>query len=148
MDYQSLSIIPGLTENILSDRFNQIDRMFSKLTGKKPLSEIPDYDLIKKNNKEYQLRVCVPGYKRDELNIIIEENKLIIKGNIKKEIKNKEKKEEEFIYNGINKKSFSISFNFDHKVKNKKAKLKKGILELNFAYDLPKQIEPQKILIE
>ncbi|WP_442890807.1 hypothetical protein [Arsenophonus sp. PmNCSU2021_1] len=49
MVYRSFSLIPMLSDNLLSDRFTQMDKLFSRITGEKPLSEMPTYNLYQKD---------------------------------------------------------------------------------------------------
>lgn len=48
MNYRSFSIISELKSNLLSDWLTQIDNMFSRITGAKPISDIQAYNLLQK----------------------------------------------------------------------------------------------------
>ncbi|QCI27369.1 Hsp20 family protein [Buchnera aphidicola] len=147
MSYNSISFLPTLSNSLFSNRFNQIDKIFSTLTGEKPLSELPDYDFIKFDNTKYQLILVVPGYHEHQLDVSIENNQLTISGNIKN---NKENQNQnlKYIHKGINNNSFSISFNLYHPIKINKAILKLGLLKINFEYEIPESKKIKKINIE
>ncbi|MFV9998260.1 MAG: hypothetical protein AB8W37_12025 [Arsenophonus endosymbiont of Dermacentor nuttalli] len=51
-----LSLFPALTNDLYSDRFEKIDKLFSHLTGVKPLS-LPSesYNLKEIDDKHYEL---------------------------------------------------------------------------------------------
>ncbi|WP_343153224.1 Hsp20 family protein [Buchnera aphidicola (Mindarus keteleerifoliae)] len=146
MKFHSLSLMPSFSENIFSDRFNQIDKMFSTLTGEKPISSSPVYDLIQKNEKKYELIISLPGYSEDDLDISVHKNQLKIIGNQKKS-KLIEKKEK-ILHSGIRKNNFSLVFNLDNHVEVKKANLNLGILTIEFEYEIPEKEKPKKIIIE
>ncbi|AEO08909.1 16 kDa heat shock protein A [Buchnera aphidicola str. Ak (Acyrthosiphon kondoi)] len=148
MSYRSLSFIPNFNDHdIFSNRFNQIDKMFSTLTGEKPISDTPKYNLCQINDIEYQLTLSIPGYKEKELDISVHNNQLSIQG--KKEDKQKVNNEENYkwLHKGIMFNNFSLNFNLEHKIKVKTAELSLGLLKLNFECNIPEEEKPKKILI-
>lgn len=145
MSYHSFSLVPGLYDDMFSDRFKQIDNMFSRLTGEKPISDIPSYDLIQKNENNYQLIINTAGYKEENLDILVHNNKLTITGKYKENINNKENYK--WLHKGIKKNNFSLSFNLDNRIKVKQAKIILGLLTLDFEYEIPEQEKPRKVEI-
>ncbi|AKZ66175.1 Hsp20 family protein [Candidatus Palibaumannia cicadellinicola] len=149
MAYRSLSIIPAFSDDIFSDRFTQIDNLFSRLTGEKPINETTEYNLIQHNKHEYELIVNVAGFSQDELEVSVLNNQLIINGKRKID-KNLTSSEEKIkiIHQGIKKESFSLSFNLEHQINIQQANLDKGLLQLKFNYFIPEEEKPKKINIE
>ncbi|ADP67546.1 Hsp20 family protein [Buchnera aphidicola] len=145
MSYRSLSFIPNFNDhNVFSNRFNQIDKMFSTLTGEKPISDTPTYNLCQINEIEYQLTLSIPGYQEKELDISVHNNQLSIQG--KKE--NSDTQEyNKWLHKGIVFNNFSLNFNLDHKIKVKKAELSLGLLKLDFECNIPEEEKPKKISI-
>ncbi len=74
------SLIPSFDDTFLSDRFNQMDRLFSRLTGDEPLANSPSYDIVKKGDNQYAITVSVPGYQESELEVSARNGQLIIEG--------------------------------------------------------------------
>lgn len=151
MAYRSFSLIPALSNRLLSDRFNQMDNLFSRLTGEKPISETANYNLLQKDNNDYELTISVPGYAQSELDISVLNNQLSINGKPEeyKSVEcNKDQKNKKWLHKGILKSSFSLSFNLEHKINIKQANLDKGLLTLNFSYKIPEEEKPEKIEIE
>ncbi|WP_343188416.1 Hsp20 family protein [Buchnera aphidicola (Neophyllaphis varicolor)] len=146
MSYRSFSLIPSFDDNLFSDRFNQIDQMFSRLTGEKPLSESPNYNFIQQSSKNYQLEISVPGFHENEIDISVHNNKLIIKS--KKIKESEESKKIKWIHKGISNKNFSLDFSLNHKIKVESAKLELGLLKINFKYEIPEEEKPKKIFIK
>ncbi|RCL00064.1 MAG: molecular chaperone IbpA [Candidatus Tokpelaia sp. JSC188] len=149
MAYHSFSLVPMLGDNTLADRFTNMDRLFSRLTGEKPLSDIPAYNLVQKDKDCYELTVCVPGYAENELDISMLNNQLSISG--KRDDEKGEASSEEdsvrWLHQGITKNAFSLSFNLEHRIKIQSADLDKGLLILRFIYDIPEQDKPQRIVL-
>lgn len=149
MVYRSFSLIPAFSNNLLSDRFTQMDNLFSRLTGEKPLGETPAYNLLQKDKEHYEMMVSVPGYKQDELDISVLNNQLTISGKPKVEETdaNEEKDGIKWLHQGIRKSEFSLSFSLEHRITIQQAHLDKGLLILQFIYDIPEKEKPQKIAI-
>ncbi|CAL4325957.1 Hsp20 family protein [Buchnera aphidicola] len=148
MSYRSFSFLPNIDQNhIFSNRFNKIDKIFSKLTGEKPLSETPAYNLFQINENQYELILSIPGYKEKELDISIHNNQLIIKGKKKNQNNEDTKKINQCLHKGIIFNEFSLNFNFDHKIKVKKAELNLGLLKIDFECKIPEEQKPKKIFI-
>lgn len=143
------SLIPALSNHLLSDRFMQMDNLFSRLTGEKPIADTPSYNLLQTDKDHYEMMVSVPGYTKDELDISVLNNQLTISGKPKiEEIEVSEKKDSiKWLHNGIKKNEFSLSFNLEHRITIQQANLDKGLLTLQFSYDIPEQEKPKKIAI-
>ena len=73
------SLFPTLSDNLLSNRFDQIDRLFSQLTGSKPIaSPIQTYNLKQIDDNHYELTVSVPGYQENDLSVSLKGSRLLI----------------------------------------------------------------------
>ncbi|MFS1538362.1 MAG: Hsp20 family protein [Candidatus Phlomobacter fragariae] len=149
MAYRSFSLIPMFSDNPLSDRFTQMDKLFIRITSEKPLSDVPAYNLYQKDKENMEITVTVPGYQQHELDISVLNNKLTISGKseTEKEEGNNDRKIEKWLHKGIEKKGFLMSFNLDHRIRIQKANLADGLLTLTFNYEIPKEEKPQKIAI-
>ncbi len=90
MSFKSTSIIPEITNSIFSDRFQEIDKLFSKLTENKPVNIAPKYNILKKNNY-IKLIISLQRWEKDELNINLSNKQLNIIS-LNKENKKKQKK--------------------------------------------------------
>ncbi|MGP1960088.1 MAG: Hsp20 family protein [Arsenophonus sp. NC-TX2-MAG3] len=149
MAYRSFSLIPAFSNHLLSDRFTQIDNLFSRLTGEKPLADTPAYNLLQKDKEHYEMTVSIPGYAQDELDISVLNNHLTLTGKPKIEGTNFVEKKDgsKWLHQGIRKNEFSLSFSLEHRIKIQEANLDKGLLTLQFTYDIPELEKPQKIAI-
>ncbi|HGJ5854676.1 Hsp20 family protein [Arsenophonus nasoniae] len=146
--YRSLSLIPTFS-NYLPDRITQMDRLFSRLTGEKPLGDNPAYNLRQKDKNHYELTFSVPGYSQDELEISVHNHQITISGKASDE-KNESEDEKEgvkWLHQGISKNGFSVNFSLEHRITIQQATLDKGLLTLQFIYEIPEQEKPQKIPI-
>ncbi len=141
MSFKKFSIIPDISECIFNNRFNKIDKLFSKLTGDIPLNSFPIYN-IQKNGNNLKLMISLPGWKKNELEINLINKQLNIIGNkIKKENK------KNFIYKGIIKNNFNINYSIPQNSKITNAKLKNGILSINIEQKIQENKKVKKIQI-
>ncbi|WP_353168271.1 Hsp20 family protein [Providencia sp.] len=142
---RSFSLFPTLSDNLLSNRFDQIDRLFSQLTGNRPLTSEHPYNLKQIDDTHYQLIVSVPGYKEDDLTVSMKGGKLCIQGEQSTELNNDSEK---WIHKGITQNTFSLEFNLGKNVKIESAELSGGLLALDIEYEIPEEEKTQVIAIE
>ncbi|WP_295164032.1 Hsp20 family protein [uncultured Buchnera sp.] len=146
MSYRSFSFLPNINQNsVFSNRFNKIDKIFSTLTGEKPLSDIPMYDLFQIDEHKYELTLSIPGYEEKELDISVHNSQLIVQG--KKQNEKNNNKTKKYLHKSIILNDFSLNFNFDHKIQVKKAELSLGLLKIDFECKVPDEEKPKKIFI-
>nr|O31288.1 RecName: Full=Small heat shock protein ibp [Buchnera aphidicola (Thelaxes suberi)]CAA72698.1 hspA [Buchnera aphidicola] len=150
MSYHSFSLEPKYENTMLSQRFKEIDKLFSTLSGKKIISDsVPPYDILQLKENFYKLIVSVPGYLEKNLEISTQYDQLIIIG--KKEIteNTNEKKEtvEKILHQEIYTGDFSLSFRLNERISVMSATLDQGLLTIYFEYQIPEKQKIQKIQI-
>ena len=152
MAYRSFSLVPGFSDSLFSDRFTQMDNLFSRLTGEKPIMDTPAYNLLQKDKDNYELTVSVPGYSHSELDVSVLNNQLTITGKPASSSSddNTSGKHKSFrwLHQGIKKSEFSLSFNLEYRININHSSLCSGFLVLRFTYDIPEREKPQKISID
>lgn len=140
------SLFPTLSDNLLSNRFDQIDRLFSQLTGSKPIAlPVQTYNLKQIDDNHYELTVSVPGYQENDLSVSLKGSRLLIEG--KKEEKSEEDNDK-WIHRGISQGQFTLQFDLGKNVKIEKADLSSGLLTIAIEYELPEEEKRQTIAIE
>ena len=140
------SLFPVISDNLLSNRFDQIDRLFSQLTGSKPISApIQTYNLKQVDDNHYELTVSVPGYQESDLTVSLKGGRLFVEG--KREEKTKDENEK-WIHHGITQGQFTLQFDLGKNVKIEKADLSSGLLTVGIEYEVPEEEKPLMIAIE
>ncbi len=127
---------------------DEVGRWFDALDKKKDVQKTavwtPDVD-IKETDKEIQIKADLPGMKKEDIDISVDEDQLVIKG---ERIEEEEEKDKDYIRVERSYGSFYRSFNIGVPVKSDKIKAsyKEGVLKLV----LPKAEikKPKKIEIE
>ncbi|HEI8865039.1 Hsp20 family protein [Serratia sp. AKBS12] len=144
MAYRPFSLIPTITDNLFSDRFDRMDRLFSRLTGDAPLSDTPSYNLIQRDDTHYELTVSVPGFQESELDIAVQNTQLTISG--KRETSSNDE-QIKWLHRGISQSAFTLSFSLSNRIKVGSANLSNGLLQLSLEYEVPEEEKPQRIAI-
>lgn len=119
---------------------NQTDKVLSELLktfigldiNNIPRNNFPKYEVIKDNqNNQYMLRLLLAGYRKEDLNVYVENNKLYIES----EKTESEYNDEKYTYSTervIARRAFKISFSLEGQleVSNELSKFENGILEI------------------
>ncbi len=127
MALKTLSALPVFADSLFADRFNRIDRLFSQLTGDTPVGTLPAYDLQKVDDSNFLLSVSVPGWKDDELEIETVGGICIFPGNAETDASTDSG--ERWIYKGIRRANFQLSFSLPEHAQINQAQLDSGILK-------------------
>jgi HSP20 family protein len=100
---------------------------------------------ISKSQKGYNLEIAVPGFSKEELEIILEEGNLKITGKYEVEKETKE----QCIHKGFTKQPFEISFKLSDTIDNENidAKVENGLLRINLGLKTEAQKEVKNIAI-
>lgn len=118
---------------------NNLDRYFVGLDGvmKKmaegaafvantAMSNFPPYNIKKVEDDKYVIEMAVAGFGRQDIEITLEDNKLLIKGSASTETDNKP----QFLYQGIAARNFTRAFTLADNVEIKDAELLNGMLKI------------------
>lgn len=121
------------------DLFSQLDEVLRSVDNG---ANWPPYNVSKTDNI-YTLELAVAGFTKNDIDIRLQDNTLVITGN--KEGKPDESK---FIYHGIAYRSFTRRFRVSETVEVKSAKLVDGILTLTLENKIPEEKKAKYIEIE
>ncbi len=100
---------------------------------------------ISKSQNGYNLEIAVPGYSKEELEIMLEEGNLKIIGKYEVEKETKD----QFIHKGFAKQPFEISFKLSDTIDNESinAKVENGLLRINLGLKTEAKKEVKNITI-
>ena len=118
--------------------FEFLEKMsVSKSTG------FPPYNITKSKDK-YEIVMALAGYKKDQLDIRVEDRTLIVETINREE----EDSEVELLHHGIAQRNFKSSFALGEYVQVKSAKLEDGLLTIKLELELPDEKKPRQITIK
>jgi molecular chaperone IbpA len=125
--------------------FESILDEFERMFDSKSLdfSTFPPHNIIKLDANQYIVEMAVAGFTKDDIEIIVENNELIIKGSMKGNDKNVN-----YIYKGVAARAFTKSITLADTLEVRGTELKDGVLRIALENVIPDHKKPRKIEIE
>lgn len=122
------------------------DRLLSTLDEalnipEKVLTSYPPYNIAKISEDKYVIELAVAGFKREEIDITLEDSKLTIQGNAKKD----EDGSKTYYHRGIALRNFTRVFTLADTVVVNNADLVDGMLVVELQNIIPENKKPRKI---
>lgn len=119
------------------------ERIFGLLEAAQtqPSDNWPPFDTVKLSEDRYQITMAVAGFKRDEIDISLQENLLVIKGERKINV------DGEYLHRGIAYRPFIRRFELAEHVQVSDAQLADGLLNISLKRELPEAMKPRRIEI-
>ncbi len=136
----SLNSLPPL----VFKSFIGFDELFDEISKINPNnnSNYPAFDVIKTDEKNYEINLAVAGFSENEIEIISLQNILYIKG---KKVQNNS---QNIIHKGIALRPFEKKFNLDPLMEVTEAILSQGLLNIKLFKKDPDIIKPKRIEIK
>ena len=106
----------------------------------------PPFNLKKTDDNVYVIEMAVAGFGKHQIEMTLEENKLIVKGDTA--IEGQSKDEAPYLYKGIAERPFTRAFTLADNVEIKNAQLMNGMLKIWLEHMIPEHKKPKKINIE
>lgn len=101
------------------------------------MSNFPPYNIKKVEDNKYVIEMAVAGFGRQDIEITLEENKLLIKGNTK--VDSEETDKSQYLYQGIAARNFTRAFTIADNVEIKDAELINGMLKVWLDHMVPEK---------
>ena len=119
------------------------DRMLDMLSDTERFdhSDYPPYDIVKTGENTFSIELAVPGYKRDEIEMVAHQNVLHVVARAPQQ------GDTEYVHRGIPRQGFERRFNLADYVEVKTASIENGILRIDLAREVPEAMKPRKINI-
>ena len=121
--------------------FDELFDEISRINHNKD-SNYPAFDVIKTDEKNYEINLAIAGFSESEIEIISLQNILYIKG---KKVQNNS---QNIIHKGIALRPFEKKFNLDPLMEVTEAILSKGLLNIKLFKRDPEIIKPKRIEIK
>lgn len=101
----------------------------------------PPFDTVKLEDDRYQITMAVAGFRREDVDISVRENLLVIKGERKPDVQG------EYLHRGIACRPFVRQFELAEHVQVTDAHLTDGLLTIGLKRELPEAMKPRRIEI-
>ena len=123
------------------EQFNRLQKFHDDMS--KNIPNYPPYNIVKKDENHYTIELAVAGFGQSDIDIEMEDGKLVVRGNIKAE-----EAEDNFLFRGIANRAFSRAFVLNDEVEVKDAELFNGMLKIFLERLIPEQKKPKKIAVK
>ena len=104
----------------------------------------PPYNIESTGDDSYRLTMAVAGFARDELDITVQQNSLVISGKAQKE---DDETEGRYLHRGIARRAFERRFSLADHIKVTGASLDNGLLHVDLMREVPEEAKPRQINI-
>lgn len=121
------------------DTYNRLAKMHDDLT--KHIPNYPPYNIKKVDENKYVIELAVAGFAKQDIEITLENNKLIVSGNAADDGDN-------FIFKGIANRAFTRTFALDDQIEIKNAAMLNGMLKIALERIIPEHKKPRKIEVK
>lgn len=126
-----------LWKSIHNNSLIGFDELFSRIRElDKPQSSFPPYNIIRTNDKEIIVKLAIAGYKKNDIKVYLEDNKLIIAGSSESD-----QVPVDYIYKGIAERDFKRVFTLSDSVEVKSVLLENGMLSVILKNIIPEKKE-------
>ena len=105
----------------------------------------PPYNIEKLSEDGYRISMAVAGFARDELELTVQDNMLIVVG---KADAGKDGGERQFLHRGIAKRGFERRFQLADTIKVTGAGYDNGLLNIELTREVPEHKKPRRIAID
>ena len=111
----------------MDEWFNRFDTVHESTTN------YPPYNLIKESETEFRLELALAGYKKEDIRVSTEWNKLSIEADKKEKIQDNT----EYLHNGLAKRAFMRTWTLSDDVKVSDVKFEDGLLVIKLNRVIP-----------
>ncbi len=103
----------------------------------------PPYNIEATGENAYRLTMAVAGFGRDDIDVTVKENELLVAGKSKKD----EEETVAYLHRGIARRAFERRFQLADHIKDSGASLDNGLLHVDLTREVPEEKKPRKIEI-
>lgn len=119
------------------EQWNRLQKLHDDVT--KNIPNYPPYNIRKNDENHYTIELAVAGFGQHDIDIELNDGKLIIRGETKTEESN------DFLFKGIANRAFTRSFVLNDEVEVKDAEMFNGMLKVVLERLVPEHKQPKKI---
>lgn len=125
--------------------FENLNRLVDLATRDAAAEAFPPYNIEKVAQDAYRISMAVAGFSREELDLTVQENTLIITGRAAPEGGDGDKRE--YLHRGIAKRAFERRFQLADTIKVTGASYENGLLNIELVREVPEHKKPRKVEI-
>ena len=136
---RSLDFAPLLRSSV---GFENLNRLVDFTRGES--DSYPPYNIEKTGDGTYRIQMALAGFTRDEIDVTVQDNMLIIIGRAGEG----EGEKREYLHRGIAKRAFERRFQLADTIKVTNAGYDNGLLNVELVREIPEHKKPRRIAID
>jgi molecular chaperone IbpA len=118
--------------------FNDFEQRFANQIQ----NNYPPYNIVKRDEDNYEIQIAVAGFRLDEIDITVENNELLVTGT-----KFEEADTAEYLHRGLAARNFERNWTLGQYLEVDSAEIKDGLLIIKLERHVPDELKPRKIQI-
>jgi len=123
--------------------FDQLDKLFDTAFREASRdTSYPPYNIVKIGQDNYRITMAVAGFSEQDLEIVVHNNLLTVKGQLQNQ-----PKDVEYLHRGIAQRAFEHRFQLADHVRVVDAELNNGLLDIHLKREVPEAMRPRKVEI-
>lgn len=123
--------------------FDEIFNNFEQRFANQINNNYPPYNIVKKDENNYEIEVAVTGFLPEEITVEIDQNQLIVKG----ERKRHEDAELQYLHRGLATRDFTRSWTLAEHMEVGTGTIKNGVLRIALQRVIPEALKPRVLKI-
>ena len=127
--------------------FDNIFDELMRVNSQQPNTNYPPYNIVKHNEDRFAIEVAVAGFRKGDIEIVLEKNILTIKGDRSSSQLNESEQPVTYLHQGIGGRKFNREFTLAEHVEVVSAEVADGILTINLERQIPEEQKPKTIMI-
>jgi len=120
------------------------DQIFNHRLAQQTNSNYPPHNIVKYSDKDYAIEVAVAGFKKEEITVEVDQDRLIVRG-VQGEIVTDGK---EYLHKGLASRDFEQTWMLAEYMEVKDAEVKDGMLIINIERIIPESLKPRNIKVK
>jgi len=124
--------------------FDRLARLVDSASRFDTAPAYPPYNIESTGEDSYRLTMAVAGFSRDEIDITVHENSLVIAGKAQKEDGETNGR---YLHRGIARRAFERRFSLADHIKVVGASMDNGLLHVDLVREVPEEAKPRQVKI-
>ena len=124
------------------EQFNRLAKMHDDMT--KNIPNYPPYNIRKTGDNTYVIELAVAGFARQDIEIELTDNTMIVRGNAA----SNDKEQENYLWKGIATRNFTRTFALEDQIEVKDAEILNGMLRVFLERIIPEHKKPKKVEVK
>lgn len=141
---RAFDISPLLRSSVGYENLNRLVEFATRGDGNDG-NGYPPYNIEKVGDGAYRVAMAVAGFARNELDLTVQENTLIVTGQSAEEVDSPER---QYLHRGIAKRAFERRFQLADTIKVTGASYEHGLLNIDLVREIPEHKKPRKVEID